>query len=139
MENKDSTDPLVEIARKSLSPEQAEEYKRIGEHMYNTETYKIKEIGSQVRIAKDEELVIYATEALKSGGDPLDLSDEELRALEKVYGNTWYTRFDLKENEIRLPVVQLVTSEEAKKDKPTHSRQQRRLLQRKKDRKTGKK
>jgi len=125
-----SDQTIIDIARKSMTPEQQEEYKRIGEHMYNTDVYRTAEVGSKVKEAKTEDLILYATEALKAGCDPKDLSDEELRALISIYGEKWYTRFDLDASEIRCPTVQVMNLEDAKKQLEGMSRQQRRALDR---------
>ncbi len=126
MDTKDDifNNPMVDVARKALSPEQQEEYKRVGEYMYNTEIYKLANVGSKVTESKTEDLVLYATQALKSGGDPCDLTDKELRALIEVYGDRWYERFDIEEKDTRLPAVQFGNI-------PHIPRQQRRAMERK--------
>ena len=106
--------PMVESARKAMSPEQQEEYKRIGEYMYNNDVYKVNEIGSKVKEAGNADLILYATEALKSGGNPNDLSGAELRALIDIYGDRWYEKFGFEESEVPKPVIQLVTTDDAK-------------------------
>ena len=128
--------PMVEAARKAMTPEQIEEYKRIGEYMYNNEVYKISEVGSKIKQPEKEDLILYATEALKSGGNPHDLSQQELRALIDIYGERWYERFGFEESEVPKPAIQLVTTEEAKAEMEKQakrlnlSRNQRRLLER---------
>ena len=129
--------PMIESAKKSMSPEQLAEYKRIGEYMYNNEVYKVSEIGSKVKEPEKADLILYATESLKSGGSPYDLSQPELRALIDVYGDKWYERFDLEADEVPKPVIQMVTEEEVKEDvkkqskKLNLSRNQRRMIMRK--------
>jgi uncharacterized membrane protein YukC len=106
--------PMVEAAKKMMTPEQLEEYKRVGEYMYNNEVYKVSEIGSKVKESDNSDLILYATQALKSGGSPYDLSGAELRALIDVYGENWYERFGFEENEVPKPAVQLVTTEQVR-------------------------
>jgi hypothetical protein len=106
--------PMVEAAKKSMTPEQLEEYKRVGEYMYNNDVYKVSEIGSKVKQPESQDLILYATEALKSGGSPHDLSGAELRALIDLYGEKWYERFGFEQDEVPKPVIQLVTTEDAK-------------------------
>jgi hypothetical protein len=139
--------PMIESAKKSMSPEQLAEYKRIGEYMYNNDVYKVSEIGSKVKEPEKADLILYATESLKSGGSPHDLSQVELRALIDIYGDKWYERFDLEEDDVPKPVIQMVTEEEAKKataqqsKKLNMSRNQRRMIMRKiekEKRKSGK-
>lgn len=137
------TNPMVESARRALSPEQLEEYKRMGEYMYNSVDYKMAACGSQVKESKDEDLILYATEALKSGADPNDLSENELQALCKIYGDQWYEKFGFEENEVPKPVSSLTTAQQVfaeaeKKAKAMNlTRQQRRAMERRieKDRK----
>lgn len=106
--------PMVEAAKKSMTPEQREEYKRVGEYMYNNDVYKVSEIGSKVKQPENSDLILYATQALKSGGSPHDLSGGELRALIDVYGDKWYERFGFEQDDVPKPAIQLVTTEEAR-------------------------
>jgi hypothetical protein len=116
--------PMVESAKKALTPEQQEEYKKFGEYMYNNTNYKSLEEGSKVKEAKTEDLLIYATAALRSGGDPFDLSEKELNELVNIYGEKWYEKFDLTEDEVPKQKLSF---------KPC--RQQIRAMNRKKDKK----
>lgn len=117
MEQKNNNDlfnnPMVDAARKAMTPEQIEEYKKVGEYMYNSVDYRIKEIGSKVKSADKNDLVEYASQALNSGLDPHDLSSEELRALIEEFGEDWYTHFDYKKEEVPQPTVQLVSPQDA--------------------------
>jgi len=108
--------PMVEAAKKSMTPEQLEEYKRVGEYMYNNDVYKVSEIGSKVKQPENSDLILYATQSLKSGGSPHDLSGSELRALIDVYGDNWYERFGFTQSEVPKPAIQLVTTEDARAD-----------------------
>jgi hypothetical protein len=102
--------PMVTSARNALTPEQIEEYKKMGEYMYNNVDYKNISIGSQVKEAKEEDLLVYAVTSLKSGCDPNDLTKHELKALNDTYGEKWYEKFDLEEHEV--PKNTLVLREE---------------------------
>ncbi len=106
--------PMVEAAKKSMTPEKLEEYKRVGEYMYNNDVYKVSEIGSKVKQPENSDLILYATQSLKSGGSPHDLSGSELRALIDVYGDNWYERFGFTQSEVPKPAIQLVTTEDAR-------------------------
>lgn len=108
--------PMVEAAKKAMSPEQIEEYKRIGEYMYKNDVYRVMEVGSKVKKPEKTELIMYATQALNSGGSPNDLSNEELVTLIDVYGDKWYERFGFEESEVPKPSIQLVSQEEAQND-----------------------
>lgn len=130
-------DPLVEAAKRALTPEQIEEYKKIGEYMYNNIDYKNATINNPIKNAQHEDLVVYATEALKSGGDPFDLTKDELQAMEKHYGEKWYTNFDLEPENV--PSTNILDMDPNKlsqiiEDKAKNmklSRQQRRVIERK--------
>ena len=127
--------PMVEAARKGMTPEQQEEYKRIGEYMYNNDVYKVNEVGSRVKEALSSDLILYATEALKSGGNPNDLSGAELRALIDVYGDRWYEKFGFEEGEVPKPAIQLVTTDDAKNEMA----RQESMFRKKKDKKNRRK
>jgi hypothetical protein len=111
--------PMTRAAKNAMTPEQLEEYKKIGEHMYNGVDYKIKEMGSEVKEPSKEELAMYATQALNSGLNPFDLSDQEVKALNEVYGHKWYLNFDYKEDEVPKPLVQIVNAPLTKTTKKT--------------------
>ena len=102
--------PMVDAARKAMSPEQQEEYKKIGEYMYNKTNYKVAEIGSSVKEPKQEDYVMYAVGMLRSGGDPADLTDPELRALIATYGEKWYEKFDIDPSEAPKPFVEVTST-----------------------------
>ncbi len=133
--------PMVTAARNAMTHEQQEEYKRIGQYMYNSVDYQTREVGPKAKVADTADLVAMSSEALKAGGDPKDLSDEELRALQTTYGQKWYERFDLSLEDIREPIVGInpheLTPEEKIADLRTNqkkfglSRQYRRFLERK--------
>ena len=143
IENNLYSNPMVNSAKKALTPEQMEEYKRIGEYMYNNIEYKNAEIGPQVRESNDEDLILYATEAIKSGCDPNDLSEVELQALCKVYGDKWYERYGFEAHEVPKPIASFYTPEKifAEAEKKAKSlklnHKQRRMIERRinKDRK----
>jgi len=119
--------PMIENAKKAMSPEKLEEYKKIGEYMYNTDVYKIAETGSKVQESTTQDLVMYAVQAIKSGGNPHDLSDPELRALAEVYGEKWYEKFDLEKDEIPKPTLEILQNNPGTRKL---SRNQKRFLER---------
>jgi len=85
--------PMVDMAKKALTPEQIEEYKKIGEYMYQTDYSKITEFGSKAPEATEDELFVYASQALRSGLDTSDLSGKEISILSKRLGEKWYETF----------------------------------------------
>lgn len=136
--------PMVDSAKKALTEEQMEEYKKIGEYMYNNVDYKNAEIGSKVKEANDDDLIVYASMALKSGADPHDLTQDELAALIRVYGNEWYKNFHLRKEQVPVPKMQ-ITSDDILNDVSKKigtmkmCRQQRRMLERKLEKEKNKK
>ena len=86
MENCLFNNPMVDAAKKALTPEQLEDYKRMGEYMYNSIDYKNAVMDPKVKETKEEDFVMYAVQALKAGGDPNDLTEPEIQGLNKVYG-----------------------------------------------------
>lgn len=125
--------PMVEIAKKAMTPQQLEEYKKIGEYMYNSDTYKTLEQGSKVTDPKDEDIVSYALESIKSGLDPKDLSQKELTLLVDVYGPKWYEQFHLLEKDVPKPMIQMVR--ELKEETEKLSRKDKRALDKLKQKK----
>jgi hypothetical protein len=120
------SNPMVESAKRAMTDEQKEEYKKIGEYLYNSTDYKTLEVGSKVQEAKTEDILIYATAMLKSGGDPFDLTQRELEELRNIYGEKWYERFDLEEDQVPKPSIKV---EQVQKQ----CRQQLRAMKRKKE------
>lgn len=103
-EKKDNIDlfnnPIIENFKKSLSPEQIAEYKKIGEYMYNNNDYQTVDIGSGVKQSNSVDSFNYAVQSLKSGLNPMDLSMEEVVQLNTYYGPKWYEKFDYKASEV---------------------------------------
>lgn len=125
MQNKDDNktpggdlfnNPMTNAARSAMTPEQLEEYKKIGEYMYNTVDYKNSTV-LQTLPPNDANLAKYAAEALKAGGDPYDLSEQEVQALIHTYGETWYRTFGLKKHEVPVPFFQVVSGLSKKQKK----------------------
>jgi len=124
--------PIIENAKKALTEEQKEEYKKIGEYMYKDIDYK--NVETKTKVATDEETIYYASEALKAGGDPNDLSVDELKLLNKTYGEKWYERFNLTKHEVpkeSLSMNELIIKDAEDKLKNLKmSRQQKRAMER---------
>jgi hypothetical protein len=98
----------------------------MGDYMYSSEAHKIMANGSSIKPPKDENLLLYTTEALKSGLSPKELTKEELKILIKIYGNAWYERFGYEKEEVPVPDIMLESGLPQK-----ISRQERRLAERK--------
>lgn len=108
--------PMVRSAKKAMTPEQIEEYKKIGEYMYNNVDYHKAEMET-VKQPEPIDLLVYATEALKSGGSPMDLTKQEIAELESVYGKKWYEHFGIEESELPAHLAaEAISAEQAIKD-----------------------
>lgn len=134
--------PMVDMAKKSMTAEQIEEYKKIGKYMYSSAEYENLECGTKV--SKDtQDVALYAYNSVKSGLDPKELSDLEISALGKIYGKKWYEDFDYKIEDIPNLFIEVLTENpqmlENSEQIQTHiknlnmCRQQRRAIQRKMD------
>jgi hypothetical protein len=115
--------PMVSSARNAMTPEQIEEYKKVGEYMYNNHDFVVATAGSKVKDTNETDLVLYASEALKAGLDPYDLSEPELQALNNVYGNEWYIRFELDKSQVPKLASQIVSAKDVLNQSKHISRQ----------------
>jgi len=83
---------LYEQVKGMMSPEQIQEYKEMGEKMYNSIDFNT----SQILEGQNDPLfesIAYISEAIKSGMHPSFLDDDERKVLEEGYGKEWYTKF----------------------------------------------
>jgi hypothetical protein len=84
--------PMVRSARESMSQETLDEYKKIGEDMYEQVEF---ETGTVLNNTEDPfvEFVAYTAEALKSGMDPVYLNPDETKIMEEHYQcKDWYEK-----------------------------------------------
>lgn len=79
--------PMVENARKNMSPEQLQHYKEIGEKMHNSIDFNTNQLLNQEEHLIES--VAYVMEGLKSGLHPSYLSKDEEQLLENHYGKDW--------------------------------------------------
>jgi hypothetical protein len=107
MENKEDdlfNNPMVRSAMEALSPEEQEQYKRVGRYMYNMNynaTDPVKSVkDTQVDPLTPEQMLIQAEAGLKSGLDPNELSSLELYLIWMIYGGEWYKEFGWKREEV---------------------------------------
>lgn len=75
-------DPCLVSMRESLSPEERERYRKIGENMYNTVDYLNPE-------STMDRAFLYIVSGLKSGLDPEMLSHDEKTILKNKLGKEW--------------------------------------------------
>ncbi len=112
---------LVEKAKKALTPEQKAEYETIGKYMYkNMDMYT----ATKVEAGNPVDFLAYATAALRSGFDPMELSKDELTALRDEYGNDWYVQFGLEKSDVPVNILEFGNGQSK------ISRNQKRFLER---------
>lgn len=116
--------PAIDHARKALTPEQEEEYKRIGQYMYSDE--KVQLIQETTKPVETKDILMYAIQSLKSGLSAMELSKEEINALYETYGHEWYKRFDLKKDEVPVQTASIELRKQKKKGKTASQRWQAR-------------
>lgn len=92
MNNKGSLwdNEMVENAKKHLSKEDLEKYKKIGESMYKDIDYETNMYTSPALL---DDAVAYITESIKSGLHISFTTKEERDILETFYGKEWYLKF----------------------------------------------
>ena len=92
--------PMVRSAMNSMSVEELEKYKALGESMYGDVDFEQSEVLSSLPPPMAEALA-YIVEGLKSGLHPTDLDDDEKALLEESYGKEWYKRFHYTEADLK--------------------------------------
>jgi hypothetical protein len=88
--------PMVASATKALTDEQREQYRIMGEHMFNTMTFDNTPNPQQ----ELRDLLLYTRESLKSGLHPSDLNPKEIQAMYEIYGDKWYEEFGYTADEV---------------------------------------
>jgi hypothetical protein len=90
---------MVSSALSSMSKEDIERYKKIGESMYKNIDYEKSEICQESSFMDDA--VAYIVESIKSGLHPSMLTKDEVNVLETVYGKEWYKKWDYVEEDLK--------------------------------------
>lgn len=88
--------PMVNAAKKAMTPEQLEEYKRIGEHMFGNMDFST----GQSFPPNFKEAGEYLSEAIKSGLHPSMMEDNEKAVMKEVYGEKWWEKFGFVEGDL---------------------------------------
>lgn len=84
--------PMVHSALKSLSKEQLEAYKKIGEKMFETVDFE----GSKILNNLPKPVLdsaAYISQGLKSGLHPSSLDKDEVVVMKEAYGDKWFELF----------------------------------------------
>jgi hypothetical protein len=84
--------PMTRAAMASMTPEQIERYKIIGEEMYGNIDFAKSEVLNNAPPFLSESLA-YLTEGIKSGLHISELNADEHKVLCECYGEEWYTHF----------------------------------------------
>lgn len=85
---------MIQNARDAMSDELKEEYKRLGESMFEHDfvnTCEVTEVGTGDLAPVEPSLILH--ECLKSGLHPDDLDDNDVSVLTSVYGKEWYVKY----------------------------------------------
>lgn len=96
--------PMIEAAKKSMSPEQLEEYKRIGEYMYSNTKFEAVNASSahsgNNMTTEMLDAIDYIANSIQSGQHISTLEENEKMLLKEAYGEKWYEKFDYTEADI---------------------------------------
>lgn len=82
--------PMVRSARAQMTPEQIENYERLGREMYGTVDF---ENITESKAQDDFDALEYIEASLRSGLRPCDLDNDEKAFMESQYGETWYEQY----------------------------------------------
>jgi len=80
--------PMVESAKKTMSPEMLEKYKKLGESLYGDVQYENSKVDNKP--PPMVEALAYVSELLKSGLHPSMLDENEKAFMSEVHGEEWY-------------------------------------------------
>ena len=90
----------IESAKKTMSPEQIEEYKQIGENMYNGIDF-VNADGTKETIPSEMmDAILYVLDSIRSGQHISTLDEREKDLLKNTYGNKWYKKFGYKRGDL---------------------------------------
>ena len=101
--------PMVHAALAAMSPEEKENYQRIGEQMYGNMNFE----DARFLINPDEkmnEALACLESQLRSGLHPSDLEDNEKAVLKDAYGDNWYEKWGF----VNEDLVKIVTVKKVK-------------------------
>lgn len=90
-------DPFIEAAKKSLTPEQKEHYKKLGEAYFNDINMETSSINNN----PVDDMVAYLVTAVKSGLHPSYLDDEEKKFLKDALGEKWYEKYNFTNDDLK--------------------------------------
>lgn len=91
--------PMTRAAMKSMSAEDLQRYKEIGQAMYGDIDFEGTRILNNIPPPM-EEAVAYISESLKSGLHPSMMEQNEIELIKDVYGEKWYENWGYKKEDI---------------------------------------
>lgn len=92
---------MIQSALNSMSHEELEHYKKIGESMFgeiNFETETVTDKNNVPLFLTDA--AAYICESLKSGLHPSMMNENEKCVMENVFGKEWYKKYDYVEEDL---------------------------------------
>ena len=92
--------PMVKSALQSMSERDRENYRKIGQSMYNSVNFQDNTILNNMAVS-GEDISLYAIEGLKSGLNPNSLTPLEVSALKDKYGLEWYKKFGYELDDVK--------------------------------------
>ncbi len=90
---------MVNKALMSMTKEEIDNYKKIGEQLYGTVNFEDSKVINALPPPM-EEAVAYVESGIKSGLLPCDLDENEIALLTESFGKEWYKRYGFKEEEV---------------------------------------
>ena len=96
MQNKPSlwNNPMMQEAKKSLSPDDVKHYKEIGESMYKDVDFETSTINGENIPPFISNSLNNIINAINSGLHISMLNQDEISLLENIYGKEWYKIFN---------------------------------------------
>ena len=101
--------PMVHAALAAMSPEEKENYQRIGEQMYGNMNFEDARFLINPDSKMNEALACLESQ-LRSGLHPSDLEDNEKAVLKDAYGDNWYEKWGF----VHEDLVKIVTVKKVK-------------------------
>lgn len=101
--------PMVHAALAAMSPEEKENYQRIGEQMYGNMNFEDARFLINPDAKMNEALACLESQ-LRSGLHPSDLEDNEKAVLKDAYGDNWYEKWGF----VNEDLVKIVTVKKVK-------------------------
>lgn len=101
------SNPMINNAVKALTPEQLNDYKKLGQSIYGNVNFVDSKIIGEYNKDIDVDSVAYIEEGLKAGILPEDLEESEIQLLNDAYGNKWYEKYGFSRDEVPEPGLNL--------------------------------